>query len=153
MKMQQCSQSSANKIQTPGNCPEESIQHSEHGEKFEMLKMDVLKWTNIGLLKPVCYIKFNKMSYQNFTAMRRRQGANLQPCHRPTGNQEEWKSFCCNNTRSYDPATYLQVIKKSERVSVATTLVVPKFGVDGRRVSNTEGMILRAGTRSTVPVS
>jgi len=75
------------------------------------------------------------MSYQNFTAMRRRQGANLQPCHRPTGrgvkefllqqhsqlrpchvptgNQEEWKSFCCNNTRSYDPATYLQVIKKS----------------------------------------
>jgi hypothetical protein len=30
-------------------------------------------------------------------------------------------------------STYLQVIKKSKRVSVATTLAVPKFGVDGRR--------------------
>jgi len=28
----ECSETSAYKIQTPGNYPEESIQHSEHGE-------------------------------------------------------------------------------------------------------------------------
>jgi len=28
----ECSEMSAYKIRTPGNCPEESIQHSEHGE-------------------------------------------------------------------------------------------------------------------------
>jgi len=34
MKMEQteCSETLAYKIQTPGNCPEESIQHSEHDE-------------------------------------------------------------------------------------------------------------------------
>jgi len=33
MKMEQteCSETSAYKIQTPGNYPEENIQHSEHG--------------------------------------------------------------------------------------------------------------------------
>jgi hypothetical protein len=30
--MEQCSETSAYKLQTPGNYPEESIQHSEHGE-------------------------------------------------------------------------------------------------------------------------
>jgi len=37
MKMEQteCSETSVYKIQTPGNYPEESIQHSVHGEKFE----------------------------------------------------------------------------------------------------------------------
>jgi hypothetical protein len=36
MKMEQteCSETSAYKIQTPGNYPEESIQHSEHGESL-----------------------------------------------------------------------------------------------------------------------
>jgi hypothetical protein len=32
----ECSETSAYKIQTPGHYPEESIQHSEHGEKFEI---------------------------------------------------------------------------------------------------------------------
>jgi len=34
MKMEQteCSETSAYKIQTPGNYPEENIQHTEHGE-------------------------------------------------------------------------------------------------------------------------
>ena len=32
IQMEQCSETSAYKIQTPGNYPEESIQHSEHGE-------------------------------------------------------------------------------------------------------------------------
>jgi len=38
MKMGQteCSETSAYKIQTSGNYPEESIQHSEQGEKFEI---------------------------------------------------------------------------------------------------------------------
>jgi len=41
MKMEQteCSETSAYKIQTPGNYPEESIQHSEH---YESLKSRIL---------------------------------------------------------------------------------------------------------------
>ena len=37
MKMEQtkCSETSAYKIQAPGNYPEESIQHSEHGESLK----------------------------------------------------------------------------------------------------------------------
>jgi hypothetical protein len=31
----QCSESSAFKLQTPGNYPEESIQHTEHGESLK----------------------------------------------------------------------------------------------------------------------
>jgi len=37
MKMEQteCSETSAYKIQMPGNYPQESIQHSEHGESLK----------------------------------------------------------------------------------------------------------------------
>jgi len=37
MKMEQieCSETSAYKIQTPGNYPKESIQHTEHGENLK----------------------------------------------------------------------------------------------------------------------
>jgi hypothetical protein len=37
MKMEHaaCSETSAYKIQTPGNYPEENIQHSEHGESLK----------------------------------------------------------------------------------------------------------------------
>jgi hypothetical protein len=37
MKMEEteCSEMSAYKIQTPGNYPEESVQHSEHGESLK----------------------------------------------------------------------------------------------------------------------
>jgi len=35
MKMEECSETSEYKIQMPGNCPEESIQHSEHGESWK----------------------------------------------------------------------------------------------------------------------
>jgi len=35
MKQTECSETSAYKIQTPGNYPEESIQHSEHGERLK----------------------------------------------------------------------------------------------------------------------
>jgi hypothetical protein len=37
MKMEQteCPETSANKLQTPGNCPDESIQHAKHGESLK----------------------------------------------------------------------------------------------------------------------
>jgi hypothetical protein len=37
MKMEQteCSETSAYKIQTPGNYPEENMQHTEHGESLK----------------------------------------------------------------------------------------------------------------------
>jgi len=35
MRMEECSETSAYKIQTPGNYPEESAQHSEHGESLK----------------------------------------------------------------------------------------------------------------------
>jgi hypothetical protein len=44
----ECSETSAYKIQTPGNYPEENIQHSEHGES--------LKSRN-------CYLFFNVLNY------------------------------------------------------------------------------------------
>ena len=31
----ECSETSAYKIQTPGNCPDENIQHTEHGESLK----------------------------------------------------------------------------------------------------------------------
>ena len=46
----ECSETSTYKIQTPGNYPEESIQHSEHGEKFEIKKI-----INISGLRTVWY--------------------------------------------------------------------------------------------------
>jgi hypothetical protein len=41
MKMEQieCSETSAYKIQTPGNRPEENIQHTEHGESLKSKKL------------------------------------------------------------------------------------------------------------------
>jgi len=35
----ECSETLAYKIQTPGNYPEESIQHSEHGERLTSRKL------------------------------------------------------------------------------------------------------------------
>jgi len=51
MKMEQteCFETSAYKIQTPGNYPEESIQHTEHGESLKSRS----KFTKI-FLKNVC---------------------------------------------------------------------------------------------------
>jgi len=43
MKMEQteCSETSAYKIQTPGNYPEESIQHTEQGESLKSRIRDI----------------------------------------------------------------------------------------------------------------
>jgi len=48
MEETECSETSAYKIQTPENYPEESIQHSEHGEslKSRTLQLDKLKTNN-----------------------------------------------------------------------------------------------------------
>jgi len=35
MELTECSETSAYKIQTPGNYPEENIQHTEHGESLK----------------------------------------------------------------------------------------------------------------------
>jgi hypothetical protein len=44
MKMEQieCSETSAYKIQTPGNHPEENIQHTEHGEGSYLLSNEIM---------------------------------------------------------------------------------------------------------------
>jgi len=44
MKMDhsECPEMSAYKFQTPGNCPEESVQHSEHGESLKSRNLDSL---------------------------------------------------------------------------------------------------------------
>jgi hypothetical protein len=41
MKMEQieCSETSAYKIQTPGNHPEENVQHTEHGESLKLNRL------------------------------------------------------------------------------------------------------------------
>jgi hypothetical protein len=46
MKMGQCFETSAFKLQTPGNYPEESIQHLEHGESLETRTADLLHQMN-----------------------------------------------------------------------------------------------------------
>jgi len=64
MKMVQteCSETSAYKIQTPGNCPEENIQHSEKGENLKSRKynfdnidmngMNVKKFLHVSAFNP-----------------------------------------------------------------------------------------------------
>ena len=49
MKMEQteCSETSVYKIQTPGNYPKESIQHTEHGERLKLRIIYLL--TAVGL--------------------------------------------------------------------------------------------------------
>jgi hypothetical protein len=45
MKMEQtdCSETMVYKIQTPGNHPEESIQHSEHGESLKSRRLELIQ--------------------------------------------------------------------------------------------------------------
>ena len=41
MEQTECSETSAYKIQTPGNYPKESIQHTEHGESLKLSLLHV----------------------------------------------------------------------------------------------------------------
>jgi len=45
MEQTECSETSAYKIQTPGNYPEENLEHTEHGESLKSRKLDHLKRT------------------------------------------------------------------------------------------------------------
>jgi hypothetical protein len=49
MKMEQteCPETSAYEIQTPGNCPEESIQHPEHGESLKSRMVSISSRVNM----------------------------------------------------------------------------------------------------------
>jgi len=49
MKMEQteCSETSAYKIQTPGNYPKESIQMTEHGESLKLRILIIFNISNI----------------------------------------------------------------------------------------------------------
>jgi hypothetical protein len=44
MEQTGCFETSAYKIQTPGNYPEESIQHSENGESFKQKKQKAINF-------------------------------------------------------------------------------------------------------------
>jgi hypothetical protein len=46
MEQTECSETPANKIQTPGNQAKERIQHSEHGESLKS-RIDVLLFSNM----------------------------------------------------------------------------------------------------------
>jgi hypothetical protein len=48
MKMEktECSETPAYRIQTPGNYPEENIQHTEHGESLESKSIFSLKFSS-----------------------------------------------------------------------------------------------------------
>ena len=52
----ECSETSAYKIQTPGSYPEESIQHSEHGESLNsrmVYDVGILLWHHVSVcLRP-----------------------------------------------------------------------------------------------------
>jgi len=58
MKIEQteCSETSAHKIQTPGNYPEENIQHAEHSES--------LKSRTCDYATTVCYSRSNRSLYR-----------------------------------------------------------------------------------------
>jgi len=46
MEQTERSEPSAYKIQTPGNYPEESIQHSEHGESLKSRRISIAPASN-----------------------------------------------------------------------------------------------------------
>jgi hypothetical protein len=54
MEQTECSETSAYKIQTPGNYPEENIQHTEHGESLK---------SRINVLFK-CQIKIHNLMYR-----------------------------------------------------------------------------------------
>jgi hypothetical protein len=57
MKMEQteCSETSAYKIQMPGNYPEESTRHSEHGESLKRRTyQDIPQMENVFSVENVC---------------------------------------------------------------------------------------------------
>jgi hypothetical protein len=63
MEKTECSEKSTYKIQTPGNYPEENVQHTEHGESLKS-RIDILskkKYATIG---------HSNMAFQNSIPLR-----------------------------------------------------------------------------------
>ena len=54
----ECSETSAYKIRTPGNYPEESIQHSEHGESLKSYKLSFGKVQKLLMSKQVVHVVY-----------------------------------------------------------------------------------------------
>jgi hypothetical protein len=74
MKMEQteCSETSAYKIQTPGNYPEESIQHLQSNFKIStksMYKIQVARVKLSNLISKSKFINTNQMSIHLFPVM------------------------------------------------------------------------------------
>jgi hypothetical protein len=73
MEQTECSETSAYKIQTPGNYPEENIQHTEHGESLKSRTLLILSayvsaawplsalWTQQGKKKTSVYPLFPRL--------------------------------------------------------------------------------------------
>jgi len=71
MKMEQteCSETSAYNIQTPGNYPKESIQHTEQGESLKSRKPYCINihYNKIYLVYLIPKIALAKISYKHLT--------------------------------------------------------------------------------------
>jgi hypothetical protein len=65
MKMEQieCSETSAYKIQTPGNHPEENIQHTEHSESLKSKRGTLFVCLLVFVCLSVCLSFVNYISY------------------------------------------------------------------------------------------
>jgi len=66
-KMGQCSETSAYKIQTPGNYPEERIQHSEHGENLKSGIKPRLYRTALKKYRPCLHASGNSTYHLPYT--------------------------------------------------------------------------------------
>jgi len=63
MEQTECSETSAYKIQTPGNYPEESIKHSEHGESlksrtYNLLRTVIFLWQEFKMTQLLLLVIF-----------------------------------------------------------------------------------------------
>jgi hypothetical protein len=77
MEQAVCSETLAYKIQMPGNYPEESIQHSEHGESLKSRIRDMIKETlsieayflhHLGSLLPTLFCIFPHLAFLFFVS-------------------------------------------------------------------------------------
>jgi hypothetical protein len=60
MEQTECSETLAHKIQTPGNYPEENIQHTEHGESLKSRIFHFYCMEHITWLFQFSSLNFNK---------------------------------------------------------------------------------------------
>jgi hypothetical protein len=83
MEQTECSETSAHKIQTPGNYPEENIQHTEHGES---LKSGLTDWFRVTEVESVFWAVRTEFLYE--TEMFRLKRVNIKCNERIVRNIE-----------------------------------------------------------------